>query len=944
MLNIIKKCVSETFPNNNQFITEFVIDTYDINDSIQRYNLKFNLTTNFFNENEEIQDLTNIKTVIICSKENIDNKKTTLLLWNTAYPSGPLYLSLVYLNAFPIWLNKQENKSFCLRVDSVGWSDNVNAKICDDNDPNIPCPDLIVLGTTQLAYRNNNGETLDLKKYFRKFFKETGNSLESLMYKYSLYDYFLNNEWLAVPIIVDFRTFRFNKTTFDYCINKGYDLHYPPPLSDYWGTNYQKTWTWEKVVEYSKMITECTKNPGLKFFGGVSEDAKFFISYCQSVGIPFIIDDNELNIKKCGLRGKENIKKLLPLKTLFENHYIEEWLDPEQIENWKKKEYPKTIKDQPIFTYFKPQNPNYTLTNGMMIDVLDNSKYSDLFHTYYPGTSTFLGGSGIIITKKSKYPDILFEYIKILVDDNYPYFSELNVSITPFENIFGKRCNESTVKKSKKDLCNSLLESEGTYPYYFEYDGHINTIYLSHISVNSDRGILIDTKNSLNSGIFNSIFENKNYICDNSANYKKNTITYSNKYELLFPIKNNEVIILKSMEDIEIKLNDNEICSIYDDTLKKGKPMQFPYSTFSEINDFEVNAPVSLFLAHLYYKHNNTNEGSFEDILNECCDNVDYSFLPSCLNNNNIITSIGECDEKTLERKITYINCKLPDNSNNDIRQAIQCSYIPYKNSKGIFITVLVGFLISLIISTIILNISVLFWIGEYKKINCILKVWTMIIGITGFISSYSIKSEIIISVYNNRNITKSNNKYRSFLSYIIMGIIQTILLIIWTFTQKGVIQKERFKDNINYSYDICSYGNEYIITIIYSIDYILLLISIFMAYRGRKVPSDFYDSKKVFITSLISIFLLTLCYLAVIMDFNTITPYIIILILIILTTLVINIIFIIPKVLIIFNINIESEVSVVVVSTQNKIDTRDFERTSDKSRRFSTMYNTVKR
>jgi len=38
----------------------------------------------------------------------------------------------------------------------------------------------------------------------------------------------IDNNWLAVPIIVDFRTFKFNTTTFDNCIQKGYDLHYPP--------------------------------------------------------------------------------------------------------------------------------------------------------------------------------------------------------------------------------------------------------------------------------------------------------------------------------------------------------------------------------------------------------------------------------------------------------------------------------------------------------------------------------------------------------------------------------------------------------------------------------------------------------------------------------------------------------------------------------------------
>jgi len=40
----------------------------------------------------------------------------------------------------------------------------------------------------------------------------------------------VDNNWLAVPLIVDFRMFRFNTATFDYCRLKGYDIHYPPVI------------------------------------------------------------------------------------------------------------------------------------------------------------------------------------------------------------------------------------------------------------------------------------------------------------------------------------------------------------------------------------------------------------------------------------------------------------------------------------------------------------------------------------------------------------------------------------------------------------------------------------------------------------------------------------------------------------------------------------------
>jgi len=36
----------------------------------------------------------------------------------------------------------------------------------------------------------------------------------------------------------------------------------------------------------------------------------------------------------------------------------------------------------------------------------------------------------MVITKKSNYTDEAFKFIEILIDDELPYFTELNVSIT----------------------------------------------------------------------------------------------------------------------------------------------------------------------------------------------------------------------------------------------------------------------------------------------------------------------------------------------------------------------------------------------------------------------------------------------------------------------------------------------------------------------------------
>jgi len=104
----------------------------------------------------------------------------------------------------------------------------------------------------------------------------------------------------------------------------------------------------------------------------------------------------------------------------------------------------------------------------------------------------------------------------------------------------------------------------------------MNVIYLTHDFFGSDRGITIDTTNSLNSAVFNTIFQDDNYICGDTANLTEKTITISGETKLEVPINDNKTIILKPMMDTDDITNDNNkvLCSVYEDSLKKGKPMQ----------------------------------------------------------------------------------------------------------------------------------------------------------------------------------------------------------------------------------------------------------------------------------------------------------------------------------------------------------------------------------
>jgi len=116
-----------------------------------------------------------------------------------------------------------------------------------------------------------------------------------------------------------------------------------------------------------------------------------------------------------------------------------------------------------------------------------------------------------------------------------------------------------------------------------------------------------------------------------------------------------------------------------------------------------MKSPISILFAHLYHKHNETNEGSFEDIINECCDIIDYSFYPNCTNSKKIKFNIGSCDPKTQLREITYINCKY---QKNEVQEYIECDYIPLSNYKGynILFFVLMAFTIEFFFLTIIIK------------------------------------------------------------------------------------------------------------------------------------------------------------------------------------------------------------------------------------------------
>jgi hypothetical protein len=377
------------------------------------------------------------------------------------------------------------------------------------------------------------------------------------------------------------------------------------------------------------------------------------------------------------------------LKKLVESKSIEMWLNKTEIEQWRNNPYPNSVDAQPTIHYDNDLTIKESITYGMFYDNLYSYEYPEIKFCYLPGSSSYLGGLGLEITKASPFKDEAFKFIELLINEDYPYCTESNISVTPFENVHGQRCKDEG-QRTKKELCTSILALNGTYPYYYIRNNITSIVYLTHLNIGNDRGISIETNNSLNSAIYNNIFNNNtNYICDNEVNYEKHTVTYYSKYKIELAISKNEKIILKSMMDVETITSEQTqemICSIYEDSFKLAKPMQFPYGNFPEINNFQEKAPISLLFAHLYYKHNNT-ETPFERIIEECCDIIDDSLKPICNETRNIKFKVNfdQCD-RNHKTKIEFINCKLlPDSP---IESVIDCHYIPYLNFNGIIVII----------------------------------------------------------------------------------------------------------------------------------------------------------------------------------------------------------------------------------------------------------------
>ncbi|OUM70036.1 hypothetical protein PIROE2DRAFT_1985 [Piromyces sp. E2] len=126
--------------------------------------------------------------------------------------------------------------------------------------------------------------------------------------------------------------------------------------------------------------------------------------------------------------------------------------------------------------------------------------------------------------------------------------------------------------KSKTDSCISFLNLNEKISYYYIYKN--DTVIVN---------VKIKDLDSYNKGIsfknIDGLSDSYVFTCAEEADFKRKTITFSDKYKIEVPISDDETIILKSMSDIykfdiNEKVTDEMNCSIMENTLNIAKPLQ----------------------------------------------------------------------------------------------------------------------------------------------------------------------------------------------------------------------------------------------------------------------------------------------------------------------------------------------------------------------------------
>ncbi|ORX55922.1 hypothetical protein BCR36DRAFT_581079 [Piromyces finnis] len=267
----------------------------------------------------------------------------------------------------------------------------------------------------------------------------------------------------------------FNRTTFD-----SVGLRYPPPY------NGRTKWDWKEMVDDIQNIDQYLKNNGIEdkkvfdFKGLYDEEMKLFSIILRNYGVPTIssaqrcgfceeTSENDMIIKN---NTKQAIKEVIePLFSIYKNKNTQNWCESQNAE-WLKDDIEDYIKLDKIECDMSAPDSTYGIIFGSPpsmsnVDVITSedrmkNKKSDLAVALVPGSYSFLGGSGLMISSKvnKERQDTAWEFIVFLTSLTENKFIEkigegANM-ISPYESLIEDNVNNPKWNIYIQQLRNSL--------------------------------------------------------------------------------------------------------------------------------------------------------------------------------------------------------------------------------------------------------------------------------------------------------------------------------------------------------------------------------------------------------------------------------------------------------------------------------------------------------
>mmetsp|Transcript_16834 Transcript_16834/g.29597 ORF Transcript_16834/g.29597 Transcript_16834/m.29597 type:complete len:1262 (-) Transcript_16834:104-3889(-) len=164
---------------------------------------------------------------------------------------------------------------YFVNLTSTDWETVGSYPICQAKQP---CPNVVLLGTTQVASRVSAERALPLNDYFQEFLETHLARFQDDFPSISSYQYQFKGDWIAAPFITDTRLLGFNRTTLE---AMGLDL--PPPHNQNRSTELE--WTWSRLAEIACQISRSYGDgKGIVMTSDWDEDFKLFMSMVHSAG------------------------------------------------------------------------------------------------------------------------------------------------------------------------------------------------------------------------------------------------------------------------------------------------------------------------------------------------------------------------------------------------------------------------------------------------------------------------------------------------------------------------------------------------------------------------------------------------------------------------------------------------------------------------------------